>query len=64
MAAVIAFTLVAILPTNKRRLDPALDPRSAEGPTLLARWGRRHAIRTGAGGVARFLLGLHLVGAH
>lgn len=63
MAAVIAFTLVVILPTNKRLLDPALDSGSAEAATLLARWGRLHAVRTVLGGVALLLLGLHLVGA-
>jgi hypothetical protein len=63
MAAVIAFTLTVVLPTNKRLLDPALDPRSAEGPALLARWGQLHAIRTGTSGLALLLLGLHVVGA-
>ena len=63
MATVIAFTLVVILPTNKRLLDPALDSGSAEAATLLARWGRLHAVRTVLGGVALLLLGLHLVGA-
>ena len=62
-AAVIAFTLIVILPTNKRLLDPTLDPGSAEAAALLARWGRLHAVRTLTGGVAFLLLGLHLVGA-
>jgi hypothetical protein len=63
MAAVIAFTLVVILPTNKRLLDPALDSGSAEAATLLARWGRLHGVRTVLGGAALLLIGLHLVGA-
>ena len=63
MAAVIAFTLVVILPTNKRLLDPTLDSGSTEAATLLARWGHLHAVRTLLGGVALLLLGLHLVGA-
>lgn len=64
MAAVIAFTLIVILPTNKRLLDPTLDPgSSAEAAALLARWGRLHAVRTVASVVAFLLLGLHLVGA-
>ncbi|MFI5373182.1 MAG: DUF1772 domain-containing protein [Candidatus Rokuibacteriota bacterium] len=63
MAAIIAFTLIVILPTNKRRLDPTLDPGSAEAAALLARWGHLHAVRTLTGGVAFLLLGLHLVGA-
>jgi hypothetical protein len=63
MAAVITFTLVVILPTNKRLLDPALDSGSAEAATLLARWGHLHAVRTLLGAAALLLLGLHLVGA-
>ncbi|HTI53733.1 MAG TPA: DUF1772 domain-containing protein [Verrucomicrobiae bacterium] len=63
MAAVIAFTLVAIRPTNNRLLDPTRDPGSAETAALLARWGRLHAARTLAGGLAFILLGLHLLGA-
>jgi anthrone oxygenase-like protein len=46
LVAVVPFTLVAILPTNKRLLDPALDPRSTGAATLLARWGRLHAVRS------------------
>src|SRR5512137_1980587 len=62
LAGVIAFTLIAILPTNKRLLDPALDPGSGEAAALLARWGHLHAVRTAAGLVAILLLALHLVG--
>ena len=39
LGLVIPFTLVVILPTNKRLLDPALDRRSADAAALLARWG-------------------------
>jgi len=60
LAAVIAFTLIVILPTNKRLLDPALDSRSPEALMLLARWARLHAVRTGAGTLALLLVGLHL----
>jgi uncharacterized membrane protein len=46
LVAVIPFTAVAILPTNKRLLDPATanDPDLAE--KLLIRWGRLHAVRS------------------
>jgi len=40
------FTLIAIFPTNKQLLDPALDPRSAKATNLLRRWNRLHAVRT------------------
>jgi hypothetical protein len=46
LGAVIPFTLIAILPTNKRLLDPALDRRSTEAAGLLVRWGRLHAVRS------------------
>jgi hypothetical protein len=62
LGAVVPFTLIVILPTNKRLLDPTLDPGSAEAATLLARWGRLHALRSLASGVAFLLLGLHRPG--
>src|SRR5215472_14078906 len=40
------FTLIAILPTNKQLLDPALDARSARATNLLRRWNRLHGVRT------------------
>ena len=59
LGAVIPFTLIFILPTNRRLLDPALDPRSAEAADLLNRWGAQHAVRSFAGGAAFLLLALH-----
>jgi hypothetical protein len=46
IGAVVPFTLVVILPTNKRLLDPSLDRDSATATTLLRKWGRLHAVRT------------------
>jgi uncharacterized membrane protein len=46
LGAVIPFTLLVILPTNKRLLDPGLERGSAEAAVLLARWGRLHAVRS------------------
>jgi Domain of unknown function (DUF1772) len=60
LGAVIPFTLIAILPTNKRLLDPTLDKRSAEAERLLARWGGLHAVRSVLSSVA-LLLFLYLV---
>jgi hypothetical protein len=62
LGAVVPFTLIVILPTNKRLLDPTLDPGSAEAARLLARWGRLHALRSLASGIAFLLLGLHRPG--
>jgi hypothetical protein len=60
LGAVIPFTLIVILPTNKRLLNPALDRRSAETERLLARWGMLHAVRSVLSGLA-LLLFLYLV---
>jgi uncharacterized membrane protein len=46
LGAMIPFTLIVIMPTNRRLLDPALDSGSAEARDLLSRWGRLHAVRT------------------
>jgi hypothetical protein len=62
LGAVVPFTLIVIIPTNKRLLDPTLDRGSPEAGTLLARWGRLHAVRSVVSGVAFLLLGLHRIG--
>jgi len=46
LLAVVPFTLVVILPTNKLLLSPSLDPKSSEAVALLTRWGPLHAVRT------------------
>lgn len=46
LGALVPFTLVVIMPTNRRLLDPGLDGSSDEARELLARWGRFHAVRT------------------
>jgi uncharacterized membrane protein len=46
MVAVIPFTLIVILPANKKLLDPTLDRNSDLARQLLDRWGRLHAVRT------------------
>src|SRR5215831_13187172 len=46
LGSVIPFTLVVIVPTNKRLLDPTLDKRSAEALRLLACWGKLHVVRS------------------
>lgn len=60
LGAVIPFTLLVILPTNKRLLDPALDQGSAEAAALLARWGRLHAVRTALSALAFGVLLCHV----
>ena len=55
LGAVIPFTLLVILPTNKLLLNPMLDKRSVEAARLLARWGALHAVRSVLSGVALLL---------
>lgn len=62
LGVAVPFTLIAILPTNKRLLDAGLDRGSPEAAALLARWGRLHAVRSVVSGVAFLLLGLHRSG--
>ena len=60
LGAAIPFTLLVVLPTNKRLLDPALDRQSADAAALMARWGHLHAVRSVASTVAFVLLALSL----
>ena len=46
IGAVIPFTLIVILPTNRRLLESTLDLTSDVPSQLLRRWGRLHAVRT------------------
>jgi hypothetical protein len=46
LGAVIPFTLIVILPTNKRLLDPSLDKDSKLAEQLLRRWATLHAVRS------------------
>jgi hypothetical protein len=60
LGSVIPFTLIVILPTNKRLLNPTLDRRSAEAERLLTRWNAPHAVRSVLSGLA-LLLFLYLL---
>jgi len=55
LGALIPFTLIVILPTNKRLLNPSLDKDSQLAQQLLHRWARLHAVRS-ALGLASFLV--------
>ena len=52
LAAIIAYTLIVIMPTNRRLHDPTLGSRPGDAVALLCRWGRLHSVRTVAGCVA------------
>ena len=43
---VVPYTLVCIMATNHRLLDPALEPDTPEAARLLRRWGGFHLVRT------------------
>ena len=57
---VVPFTLIVILPTNKRLESQELDIASEEARRLLRRWGRLHAVRTILSGLA-FLVFLSIL---
>lgn len=60
LGSVIPFTLLVILPTNKRLLNPTLDRQSVETERLLARWNALHAVRSVLSGLS-LLLFLYLL---
>jgi hypothetical protein len=46
IVSVVPFTLVAILPTNSKLLEPGRDNSSDETRRLLEAWGRLHGVRS------------------
>ena len=56
LGSVVPFTLLVILPTNRRLLSATLPAEAPEATRLLARWGRLHAVRSLVGAVAFLLL--------
>jgi hypothetical protein len=46
LGSVIPFTLMVIMPTNKKLLKPDLDKESDVALGLLTKWGRLHAVRS------------------
>ncbi len=61
LVAVVPFTALVILPTNKKLLDPATADDLAQAERLLTRWGRLHAVRSVLS-LASLLLFLSLLG--
>jgi uncharacterized membrane protein len=64
LLVIIPFTLVVILPTNKKLESRELDLRSAEAGNLLRRWNRLHAVRSILSVVAFVIFGFGLIGSH
>ena len=46
LGLVVPFTLIVIMPTNKRLLSAALDKQSDDALRLLKRWNQLHAVRS------------------
>lgn len=46
IGAVVPFTFIVIMPTNRRLLTPGRDLAAAETRELLERWARLHAVRS------------------
>jgi uncharacterized membrane protein len=46
IGSVVAFTLIIMMPTNQKLVDPDLDRSSETARQLLVRWARLHAVRT------------------
>ena len=55
MFSVIPFTLIVIMPTNKKLLDPNLDRKALATKELLVRWGKLHAVRSVLGLLATLI---------
>jgi len=52
LGLVVPFTLIVLMPTNKRLLSPELDKGSREAQQMLERWNRLHMVRSLLGIVA------------
>jgi hypothetical protein len=63
LGAVIPYTVIVVLPTNDRLLDPTLDPASPRATALLLRWGHLHLIRALLSSLAFFLFLFRLTAA-
>jgi len=55
LGSVVPYTLIAVMPTNRLILHPALESSPPERMRVLIRWGRLHAVRTVLG-IAAFLV--------
>jgi hypothetical protein len=49
------FTLIAIMPTNKRILDIPPDKAGSTSRTLITSWGKLHAVRTALGALSTMI---------
>ncbi|MEJ2718886.1 MAG: DUF1772 domain-containing protein [Deltaproteobacteria bacterium] len=59
LVSVVPFTFIAILPTNRKLLDPGLDRDSQPAHELMVKWDRLHAVR-GLASLVAFVIFLWL----
>jgi len=62
LISVAPWTLIVIMPTNRRLLDPARRGDSPGTDSLPQKWGRLHAARTAASRVSLAILAADLAG--
>jgi hypothetical protein len=55
IGSVIPFTFIVMMPTNHKLLESGRDLSSEATRTLLDRWGKRHAVRSGLSLIASVL---------
>ena len=60
---VVPFTFIAVMPTNNQLLVPGRDLSSAETRSLLEKWGRLHAVRSGLSFLASIVYLVSLIRA-
>ena len=56
IGAVVPFTFIVVMPTNKQLLAPGRDLGSPETRQLLERWGRLHGVRSAISTIATVLM--------
>jgi hypothetical protein len=59
--AVVPFTLIAIMPTNRKLLNPKLDRASDGARRLLEHWGTLHAFRSALSFIAAVIFVASLI---
>ena len=62
LAIVMVWTLVAVMPVNRKLLDPARVSTTPDTDVLIKKWGRLHLIRTIAALLSLAELGANLMG--
>lgn len=62
LATVVPWTLIVIMPVNRRLMDESRTSETPETDVLLKKWGRLHNVRTIASILALVILGANILG--